>query len=75
MTDLDFILTDQFIEFSQKVKEIHEAKKAKQVEFKALYEKFQAESAAFDNQAKELQTEFEGWKAGQIKANSPKATK
>jgi hypothetical protein len=73
MTELDFILSDQFIDFSGKIKEIHEAKKAKQVEFKTLYEKFQADCLALDNQAKGLQIEFEGWKDGQAKATSPKA--
>lgn len=75
MSDLDFLLSDEFVEFSTKVKEIHEAKKTKQAAFKNLYDAFKTEIQTLDDQAKGLQEDFEKWKVQKSKGDAPKAEK
>ncbi len=67
MNEIDILLSDEFVEFSGKIKELHERKKTKQNEFKALFDKFKAEVQAMDDEAKGLQTDFETWKNNQVK--------
>lgn len=67
---LDFLLTDNFQEFSAKIAEIHSEKKKKKESLKQIYEKTQQELKQLDNQAKILYEEFEQWKKTQF--NSPK---
>jgi len=62
MEETNYLLTDEFLSFANKVKEIHEAKKAKKAELKAFFEKTQAELKALDLKAKELEEEFNKWK-------------
>ena len=64
---MDHVLTDEFVEFSQKVAEIHKKKKSKQEELKALYADFKAQEVALDKEAEELCKNFEKWKAEQSK--------
>ena len=63
MNDYDFLLTDEFVVFSQKVGEIHAEKKAKELEFKKLYEAFKQEMKELDDRAKETHAEWEAWKS------------
>lgn len=74
MNEIDMLLSDEFVEFSGKIKELHERKKTKQSEFKALYDKFKAEVQAMDDEAKGLQKDFETWKDGQGKVTTAKKT-
>jgi hypothetical protein len=61
----DVLLTDEFVEFSQKVAKIHYAKKAKQEEFRKLYDAFKAEMKHFDDEFAALTVEWENFtKAG-----------
>lgn len=62
MEDLEILLSDQFAEFSQKVKEIAESRKKQKAEFKAVYEEFQAAMRNFDEAVLKLQKDFETWK-------------
>lgn len=62
MENLDFLLSDEFIEFSQTIADIHSRKKTRQQEMKVVYEKFMADIKALDVEAKTAQTEFEAWK-------------
>lgn len=71
MNEVELLLSDEFVEFSTKVKEIHEAKKAKQLEFKAVYDKYKADVQVMDDAAKSLQEIFETWKSGQNAAKTP----
>lgn len=66
MNEIDLLLSDEFVEFSAKIKEIHEKKKSKQSEFKALYDKFKAEVQSLDDEAKGLKSDFEVWKTSQM---------
>jgi prefoldin subunit 5 len=63
--DDNFLLTDEFIAFSSKIKTIYENKKIKKAELKSFYDKTQAEIKALDNQAKSVEDEFNKWKASQ----------
>lgn len=68
--NLEFLLTDNFQEFSTKIAEIHSEKKKKKEALKMIYEKTQQELKQLDNQAKTIYEEFELWKKSQ--SNSQK---
>ncbi len=57
--EIELLLTDEFAGFAEEIKKIHDIKKAKAVEIKALYEKFQLEVAALDAEAKKLYDEWQ----------------
>jgi len=63
--DDNFLLTDEFVAFASKIKNIYENKKVKKAELKSFYDKTQAEIKALDNQAKSIEEEFNKWKASQ----------
>ena len=60
--EVNWLLTDEFVAFAAKIKDIHEKKKAKRAELKVFYEKIQAEYKVLDNQAKDLEDKFQAWK-------------
>jgi hypothetical protein len=62
----DYLLTDEFVVFSQKIKDIFEAKKAKKLELKNFYEKVQNEIKALEDEAKNLEAEFEAFKSKNV---------
>ena len=64
MDDSSFLLTEEFLAFADKVKAIHEEKKAKKAELKAFYDKVQGEIKALDAKAKALEDEFNALKSG-----------
>jgi hypothetical protein len=59
----DYLLTEEFVAFSQKIAQIFEAKKAKKLELKNFYEKVQNEIKALEDEAKLVETEFEAFKS------------
>jgi len=67
MESLDILLSDEFVEFSSKVKEIYATKKAKQEELRKVYDSYKAEFKELDDEARDLQIEFESWKERWIK--------
>jgi hypothetical protein len=60
--DVNVLLSDEFIAFSNKIAAIHNEKKKKKQELKAFYDKIQLELAALDDQAKATALEFDEWK-------------
>lgn len=58
----DYLLTDEFVAFSQKIAQIFEAKKAKKLELKNFYEKIQSELKFLEEEAKAAESEFELFK-------------
>ena len=58
----DYLLTDEFVAFSQKIAHIFETKKAKKLELKNFYEKIQNEIKVLEEEAKNAETEFEEFK-------------
>jgi predicted nucleic acid-binding Zn-ribbon protein len=57
--DINKFLSDDFVEFSNQIKKIHEKKKKKKEELKKLYDEFQAEIVKLDEEAKALAEEWE----------------
>lgn len=62
--DLNWLLTDEFVTFSVKIKDILDRKKAKKGELKAFYEKIQVDFKEFDDEAATAKEEFETFKKG-----------
>lgn len=60
--EMNYLLTDEFMTFSTKIKDIYEKKKVKKQELKDFYDKVQVDLKALDSQAKELEDEFQAWK-------------
>ena len=67
MSELDTLLTDEFVAFSQKVSEIHIEKKKMKQELKDVYEKINAKMKELDLEAKSLNENFEKWKNSIVK--------
>jgi len=61
---VEFLLTEEFQVFSQKIKDVFDRKKSKQDELKLLYDKLKSELKAIDDEAKTLQEEWEAFKTG-----------
>jgi hypothetical protein len=60
--NIDYLLSEKFIEFSREIAEIYSEKKKKKEYLKQVYEKIQLEIKDLDNKAKKLNSEFESWK-------------
>lgn len=60
--DVEFYLSDKFVDFSQKMAKIHTARKAKKEELKKTYDQFMIEINKLDTEAKKAQEEWEVWK-------------
>lgn len=57
--DTSYLLTDEFIAFTTKVREIHEKKKTKKAELKAVYDKIQEDIKALEAEAKQLEADWQ----------------
>lgn len=66
MSEKDWLLTDEFFEFSKKISEIYEHKKKKKEELKIFFEKIQSELKAFEEEANTLSVQFENWKTSYL---------
>jgi ABC-type Zn uptake system ZnuABC Zn-binding protein ZnuA len=60
--NIDYLLSENFIEFSKNIADIYSEKKKKKEYLKQIYEKTQAEIKELDNKAKKLNSDFESWK-------------
>ena len=67
MGEIEFMLTDEFINFSSKIAEIHTEKKKRAGEVKDIAEQFKADMHALDEKAEALRLDWEAWKQTQIK--------
>lgn len=61
--NIDYLLSENFIEFSKNIADIFNEKKKKKEHLKQIYEKIQQEIKELDNKAKKLNLEFESWKS------------
>ena len=59
---LEFLLSDEFIEFSKKIAEVHARRKAKQEEIQAIFAVAKAELGQIEAEAKGLVDEWERYK-------------
>ena len=62
----DYLLTDNFQEFAQKISEIHSEKKKKKENLKQVYENIQNEMKELENKARQLNEEFEQWRSSLV---------
>jgi len=62
---MDWLLSEEFVSFSQKVSDIYGEKKKIKQELKDYYDKSQAKLKELEQQAQVLQEEFEKWKKTQ----------
>jgi transcription antitermination factor NusG len=60
--EMNWLLTDEFVAFSAKIKSIHERKKAKKAELKVFFDKIQVEIKALEEEAKDAEDDFQKWK-------------
>ena len=72
MSDTNYFLTDEFMQFSQKMAEVHTEKKAKQASFAEVkeafqkkYDEYKAEVVELDGRAAGLVDSWENWKSSQ----------
>lgn len=56
--DANWLLTDEFVVFSDKIKQIHQLKKQKKQEIKDFFKQTELEIKNLDLEAKKLQDEF-----------------
>jgi regulator of replication initiation timing len=66
----EYLLTDQFVEFSQKITNIHAQLKALKESFKEQYDEFTKQKSLLEDQKEEAVKEWEDWVAKQRKAES-----
>lgn len=59
---MNWLLSDEFVTFSQKVAEIHAQKKKLKAELKEFYDKISSQMKSLDKEATVLSDEFEQWK-------------
>lgn len=62
---MDWLLSEEFVSFSQKVSDIYGEKKKIKQELKDYYDKSQTKLKELEQQAQVLQEEFEKWKKTQ----------
>lgn len=67
MTDAELLLTDEFVEFSRTIAEIHERKKILEEEFKKHFEAYKAEKKSIEHAVTEASARWEEWKKSQVK--------
>lgn len=66
----EYLLTDQFVEFSQKIANIHAQLKALKESFKEQYDEFTKQKSLLEDQKDEVVKEWEAWVAKQRRAES-----
>lgn len=62
---MDWLLSEEFVSFSQKIAEIYAEKKKVKLELKEFYDKSQVKLKELESKASSLQDDFESWKKSQ----------
>ncbi len=73
---MNWLLSDEFVSFSQKIAEIYNKKKNLKAELKEYYDKISSQVKSLDKEANILSEEFENWKKSHEieKVEKPDAT-
>ncbi len=66
----EHLLSEEFATFSANIKQLHDQKKEFDAEFKKFYAEHKARVKAIDEQALNLQQEFDNWVVSQAKDKS-----
>lgn len=67
----EILLSDKFVEFSQKISALHESKKTMNAEIKKIVEDHKAKIKKIDDEAAALTTEFTSWQQAQTAKPAP----
>lgn len=67
----EILLSDKFVEFSQKISALHETKKSMSAEIKKLVEDHKLKMKKIDDEAAGLTAEFTNWQNSQNKPTQP----
>jgi len=70
----NILLSDEFVEFSSKITSLHDNKKEANAEFKKLFEKHKADMKKLDDEANNLQNDFNKWVSGETENNEKVVT-
>lgn len=65
--NLESLLSDEFVEFSKKVEDIHNRKKSLKAEFQQVQIEFQKNLTTLNHEAQVTQAEFEAWQESKVK--------
>jgi hypothetical protein len=57
----EFLLSEEFVDFSANVKRLHDQKKEFEAEFKKFFTEHKARVKAIDEEALKLQQDFDNW--------------
>ena len=66
----EFLLSDEFTNFSVKISDLHKQKKDFETEFKKMFAEHKARCKALDEEALQLQQEFDNWVIEKTKEKS-----
>lgn len=67
MNDAELLLTDEFVEFSKAIAEVHEEKKVLEAEFKKHFEAYKAAKKSLEDRVAAVSGKWEEWKKTQSK--------
>lgn len=73
MTDAEFLLTDEYAEYTSTISKLHTQKKKKEEDMKVVYEEFKQDMANVEIEAKQAHEKWEAWKDAQSGVASKKA--
>lgn len=73
MTEHELLLTDEFVEFSKAVAEVHEEKKILEAEFKKHFESYKASKKALEDKVASASAKWEEWKKEQLQPKKEKS--
>jgi hypothetical protein len=62
MDDVEFLLTDEYMQYMKDIADIHVVKKDKEEEMKRLVDEYREEMSNLEEQAKTRHLEWENWK-------------
>lgn len=65
MNDQELLLSDEFVEFSKEIAQIHEKKKAIEAEFKAFFENYKEHKKELEDKVAAASAKWENWKKAQ----------
>jgi predicted nucleic acid-binding Zn-ribbon protein len=72
MTDAELLLTDEFVEFSKAIAEVHEEKKVLEAEFKKHFEEYKAHKKNLEERVSAASAKWEDWKKEQLQPKKEK---
>ena len=63
MTDLDFVLSDKFFEYTEKMKVVYDELKVHEIELKEFYQNHKEKTVGLEEKAAEIQADWDKHKS------------